>query len=70
MTAFTRKNVKFEWTDACEQNFQELKKQFETIPILTIPVEEGGFVIYCEALGHGLGATLMRYGRVIAYASR
>ena len=26
MTAFTRKNVKFEWTDACEQSSQELKR--------------------------------------------
>ena len=26
MTALTYKNVKFEWTDACEQGFQELKK--------------------------------------------
>ena len=70
MTAFTRKNVKFEWTNACEQNFQELKKQFEMISILTIPEWEDGFVVYCEVLGKGLGAALMRYGRVIAYASR
>ena len=26
MKALTRKNVKFEWTDACEQSFQELKR--------------------------------------------
>ena len=69
ITGFTHKNVKFEWKDACEQNFQELKKQFETIPILTIPEGEDGFVVYYEMLGQGLGAVLMRYGRVIAYAS-
>ena len=33
MTALTRKNVKFEWTDACEQSFQELKKRLVTVPI-------------------------------------
>ena len=60
--AFTRKNVKFEWTNAYEKSFQELKKQFETIPILTILEGEDGFVVYCEALGQGLGATLMWYG--------
>ena len=26
MTAFTHKNVKFEWTEACEQNSKELKR--------------------------------------------
>ena len=37
MMAFTCKNVKFEWMDACEQSFQELKKRLVTAPILTIP---------------------------------
>ena len=49
MTAFSHKNVKFEWTDAWEQSFQELKKQLEMIPILTILEGEDGFVIYCDA---------------------
>ena len=59
MTAFTRKNMKFEWTDACEPNFQELKKQFEKIPILTILEGEYSFVIYSDASGQGLRAALM-----------
>ena len=42
----------------------------ETTPILTILEGEDGFVIYCDALGQGLGAVLMQHGRVIAYASR
>ena len=40
------------------------------IPILTIPEGKDGFVIYCNAWSQGLGAALMRYGRVIAYAYR
>ena len=70
MTAFTHKNVKFEWTDACEPNFQKLKKQFEKIPILTILEGEDSFVVYSDASGQGLRAALMQYGRLIAYASR
>ena len=31
MMAVIRKNEKFEWTDAYEQSFQELKKWFKTI---------------------------------------
>ena len=36
MTALTRKNVKFEWTKACEQSFQELKRRLVMTLILTI----------------------------------
>ena len=70
MTTLTRKNVKFAWTDACEESFQELKKRLVMTPILTITEREDGFVIYCDASGQGLGAVLMQHGRVIAYASR
>ena len=69
MTAFTRKNVKFKWTDACEQSFQELKRWLVVIPILIIQEGEDRFVILCDVMGQGLGAVLIRYGRMVAYAS-
>ena len=59
MTAFTYKNMKFEWTKACEQSFQELKRRLVTAPILTIPEGEDGFVIYYDASGQGLRVVLM-----------
>ena len=59
MAALTCKNVKFEWIDAYEQSFQELKKWLVTTPILTILEGEDGFVIYCDASCQGLGAVLM-----------
>ena len=70
ITALTCKNVKFEWTNAGEQSFQELKIRLVTAPILTISEGEDGFVIYCDASGQGLGAVLMQHRRVITYASR
>ena len=39
-------------------------------PILTIPKGEDDFAICCDMSGLELGATLVRYGNVIAYASR
>ena len=69
MTTFTPKNVKFKWTEACEQSFQELKRRLVTTLILTISEGEDGFVIYCDMSGQGLRAVLMQHGRVIAYAS-
>ena len=37
LTMLTRKNVKFQWSDACEKSFQELKGRLVTAPVLTIP---------------------------------
>ncbi|KAA0051482.1 putative retrotransposon protein, identical [Cucumis melo var. makuwa] len=70
LTALTRKNVKFEWSDKCEQSFHELKKRLVTAPILALPVTGKDYVIYCDASRLGLGCVLMQDGNVIAYASR
>ncbi|XP_070003197.1 uncharacterized protein [Nicotiana sylvestris] len=64
------KAVKFQWSDACEQSFQELKKRLTTTPVLTLPTGSGGFIVYCDASRVGLGCVLMQNGKVIAYASR
>ncbi|KAA0042309.1 reverse transcriptase [Cucumis melo var. makuwa] len=70
LTALTRKNVKFEWSNKCEQSFQELKKRLVTAPILALPVTGKDYMIYCDASRLGLGCVLMQDGNVIAYASR
>ena len=59
MTQLTRKNAKFVWTEECEKSFQELKQRLITAPVLTIPSNLGGFVIYSDALKKGLGCVLM-----------
>ncbi|TYJ96577.1 DNA/RNA polymerases superfamily protein [Cucumis melo var. makuwa] len=70
LTALTRKNAKFEWSDKCEQSFQELKKRLVTTPILALPVTGKDYVIYSDASRLGLGGVLMQDGNVIAYALR
>ena len=70
MTALTRKKIKYEWTDKCEESFQELKTRLTTAPVLTIPNGTEGYTIYSDASGRGLGAVLMQHGKVISYASR
>ena len=37
MTRLTRKKVKFDWDDRCEEAFQELKRRLTTAPILIVP---------------------------------
>jgi len=45
LTALTKKNARYEWTDECERSFQELKQRLVTALILTLPSGFGGFVI-------------------------
>ena len=66
----THKNVKFEWTSACERSFKVLKEKLVTAPILTLPEHGKHFTIYYDASRIGLGCVLMQEGKVIAYASR
>ncbi|CAL2255737.1 unnamed protein product [Prunus armeniaca] len=70
LTRLTRKDITFEWTEECEQSFQELKKRLTTAPVLALPDNSGDFVIYSDAFLQGLGCVLMQHDRVIAYASR
>ncbi|KAH9665582.1 Endonuclease [Citrus sinensis] len=53
LTNLTKKNVKFNWDEACEKSFQELKSHLVTAPILTLPSKGGGFVIYSDASRKG-----------------
>ena len=54
LTALTQKKVKFEWSEACEKGFQELKNKLTSAPVLTLPDGNQGFVVYCDASQVGL----------------
>ena len=69
MTRLTRKKVKFDWDDRCEEAFQELKRRLTLAPILMVPDKGPGCTVYCEASKAGLGCFLMQSGRVVAYGS-
>ena len=56
--------------DACQQSFKELKGRLTSAPVLALPNERDGFVVYSDASRQGLGYVLMQNDRVIAYASR
>ena len=70
LTHLTRKGVKFVWDDVCENRFQELKNRLTSAPVLTLPVNGKGFVVYSDASKLGLGCVLMQDEKVVAYASR
>ena len=59
LTTLTTKNVKFEWSEVCENIFQMLKDMLTFAPVLTLPMGTKGFVIYCDASRVGLGCVHM-----------
>nr|CAH66012.1 OSIGBa0093M15.2 [Oryza sativa] len=70
MTRLLQKDVKYKWSEECEQSFQELKNRLISAPILILPDPKKGFQVYCDASKLGLGCVLMQDGKVVAYASR
>ncbi|XP_070002709.1 uncharacterized protein [Nicotiana sylvestris] len=64
------KAVKFQWSDAYERSFQELKSILTTVPVLTLLEGADGFVVYYDASRIGLGYVLMQHDKVISYAFR
>ena len=70
MARLTRKEVKFDWDDRCEEVFQELKIRLTIISILIVSDRGQGYIVYCDASRAGLGCVLMQSGRVVAYGSR
>ena len=59
MMRLTRKEVKFDWDDRCEEAFQELRRRLTTSPILIVPNIGQGYTVYCDASRAGLGCVLM-----------
>ena len=70
MTRLTRKEVKFEWDNQCEETFQELKRRLTSAPILIVLDRGQGYTVYCDTTSAGFGCVLMQAGRVVAYGSR
>jgi hypothetical protein len=70
MATLLQKDKKFEWTNACERSFCELKRRLTTTLVLVLPDIHKDFTIYCDASRKGLVYVLMQEGRVIVYASR
>ena len=70
LTKMTRKDIKYDCVDACQQSFEELKVRLTSAPVLALPNGRDGFVVYSDASRQGFGCALMKNDRVLAYASR
>ena len=63
-----RKGVKFEWTNKCQNSFEQLKEMLVEAPVLTQPTLGKEYTLYSDASGIGLGCVLKQDGKVVAYA--
>jgi hypothetical protein len=65
----TKKEVPFEWGEAQQKAFEELKAKLTTTLLLALPDFGNTFEIECDASGIGIGGVLMQERRPIAYFS-
>ena len=70
LTKLLRKGVMFEWSDKCQNSFEQLKEMLVEAPVLTQPTSGKDYTLYSDASGIGLGRVLMQNEKVVAYASR
>lgn len=73
ITALTRKNQKFVWTEECEKSFMKIKELLVAAPILSCPDYTKEFVLQTNASGYGIAAVLTQPSpegeKVICYLS-
>ncbi|KAA3474333.1 reverse transcriptase [Gossypium australe] len=67
MTRLLQKNVKFDWTEKCQQSFEKLKAMLTEAPVLVKPESRKEFMIYSDASLNGLGCVLMQEGQLKPY---
>ena len=67
MNELTKKDTPFQWGDAQDKSFQELKMRLTSAPLLSLPDFGKTFEIECDASGVGIGGVLMQEGKPIAY---
>ena len=46
----SKKNVKFNWMDRCEERFMLLKDLLTSAPVLTLPSGDEGYTVYRDYL--------------------
>ena len=70
LTKLLRKGVKFEWTDKCQDSFEQLKEMLVEAPVLTQSTPSKEYTLYSDASRIDSGYVLMQDVKVVAYASR
>ena len=68
LTKLLRKGIKFEWTDNCQNSFEQLKGMLVEALVLTQPTSGKEYTLYSDPSGIDLGCVLIQDEKVVAYA--
>jgi hypothetical protein len=60
ITSLQKKEIKFEWTSKCEENFNLLKELLTSVSILNIVEPNESFVVCTDASKEGIGGVLLK----------
>ncbi|GJW00940.1 putative mitochondrial protein [Tanacetum coccineum] len=69
LTALLKKNS-FEWSDAAQQDFEDLKVVMLSAPVLALPNFQEEFTVETDASDEGIGAVLQQQGHPVAFLSK
>ena len=58
----TKKGIQWNWTEACQKAFEDLKKAFTSLPVLIMPDTTKSFRIEADASNFATGAVLSQLG--------
>ena len=58
ITQLIKKDCKFEWTEACERTFEELRSKLSTYPVLVPPDWVKPFHVFCDPSSVAVGSAL------------
>ena len=74
LTHLTKKGVDFVWDDRCLRSFEKLKQALCEAPVLSYPMNDGEFILDCDASDSGIGGVLsqVQHGKEkpVCYASK
>jgi hypothetical protein len=74
LTDLLKKEVKFQWSEKCEDGFRQLKEALLSAPVLAYPDMKETFILDTDASDYGIGGVLSQLQdgeeRVISYASK
>ena len=58
ITQLLKKDYRFEWTEACQRPFEELRSKLSTYPVLVPPDWRKPFHVFCDASSVAVGSAL------------
>ncbi|XP_043717547.1 uncharacterized protein LOC122665462 [Telopea speciosissima] len=70
LTDLLKKNKAWEWSDSCQDAFDDLKKAIMEKPVLALPDYGKPFEVHTDASDFAIGGVLMQERHPIAYESR